>query len=279
MRPHPARLRGAGLIVDREAFAAANREAWNEAAPQHEERNLKTLLADFAKPGHSCLDPIETARFEALGVAGKDVAQLCCNNGQELISVKNLGAGRCVSFDNAEQFLDQARAIAGVAQAEVAFVHGDIHEAPHDYDDCFDIAYVTIGALCWMPRLDAFFAVAARLLRPGGCVFVYEHHPMVAMFDPFDDVDPPQWRHSYFKQDPWIDTDGLDYFDGESYESKPLYTFPHTLAETFMACIGNGLAIELFEEYPHDLSMSYAHLERLEAKLPLSYVLVARKRV
>ena len=256
---------------------AANREGWNEAAPRHKARNLDRLLDDFRKPGHSCLDAVETARLMAIGVRGRDVAQLCCNNGRELVSVKNLGAARCVGFDNAEAFLAQARAIAAAARAEVEFVHGDIHEIPAAYDARFDIAYVTIGALCWMPRLDAFFAVAARLLRPGGCILVYEHHPIVAMFDPFDDVDPPMWRHSYFKEGPWIDTEGLDYFDGESYASKPLYTFLHTLSETLMACIGNGLAIEHFEEFPHDLSPSYGHLERLKAKLPLSYMLVARK--
>lgn len=261
----------------RRDIVAANREGWNEAAPLHKARNHERLLAEFAVPGHSCLDEVETGYFRDLGVAGADVAHICCNNGKELISVKNLGAERCVGFDNAEAFLDMARELAAAAGVDVAFVHGDVHEIPHDYDGAFDIGYVTIGALCWMPKLDDFFAVVARLLRPGGCAFVYEHHPVVAMFDPFDDVDPPQWRHSYFKSDPWIDTEGLDYFDGESYESKPLYTFPHTLSETLMACIGNGLAIERFEEFPHDLSPCYAHLERLEAKLPLSYALVARK--
>jgi SAM-dependent methyltransferase len=263
--------------IDRDAAVAANRESWNEAAPLHKARNLDTLLAAFRAPGHSCLDEFETARWQALEVGGKDVAHLCCNNGQELVSVKNLGAGRCVGFDNAEQFLDQGRAIAGAAGVDVEFVHGDIYQVPAAYDDCFDVAFATIGALCWFPKVHDYMAVAARLLRPGGCVFIYEHHPIEAMFDPFDDVDPPQWRHSYFKQDPWVDTDGLDYFDGESYESKPLYTFPHTLSEIFMACIDNGLAIERFDEYPHDLSPSYAHLERIEAKLPLSFILIGRK--
>ncbi len=263
--------------MDRDKMVAANRESWNEAAPKHKDRNLETLIGEFSAPGHSSLDPIETARWQALGVGGKDVAHLCCNNGQELISVKNLGAGRCVGFDNAEQFLDQGRAIAGAAGAQVEFVHGDVHHVPAAYDDVFDVAFATIGAICWFPKVHDYIAVAARLLRPGGCVFLYEHHPIEAMFDPFDDVDPPKWRHSYFKQDPWVDTDGLDYFDGESYQSKPLYTFPHTLSEIIMACIDNGLAIERFDEYPHDLSPSYAHLERLEAKLPLSFILIARK--
>ncbi len=261
----------------RKEIVAANREGWNEAAPRHRARNLETLLADFRKPGHSCLDEVETARLVNIGIAGRDVAQLCCNNGQELVSVKNLGAGRCVGFDNSEAFLGQAREIAAAAGVDCEFVAGDVHEIAAAYDAGFDLVYVTIGALCWMPKLEAFFAVAARLLKPGGRVFVYEHHPIVSIFDPFDDQDPPVWRHSYFKREPWIDTDGLDYFDGASYQSKPLYTFQHPLCETIMACIDNGLAIERFEEFAHDVSPSYAHLERLEAKLPLSYALIARK--
>ncbi len=265
------------MSLTRQQYVAANRASWNEAAPKHAARNLDKLLADFAKPGHSCLDGIETERLQALGVMGRDVAQLCCNNGRELVSVKNLGAARCVGFDNAEAFLEQACALARAAGVEVEFRHGDIHEIAPRYDTAFDIVYVTIGALCWMPRLVDFFAVAARLLRPGGAILVYEHHPIVAMWDPFDDADPPLWKHSYFKREPWIDTDGLDYFDGVSYESKPLYTFQHTLSEILMACIDNRLAIESFAEFSHDLSPSYGHLERLEAKLPLSYTLVARK--
>jgi SAM-dependent methyltransferase len=262
---------------DRDTVVAANREAWNEAAPVHGARNLEALLAAFSVPGHSCLDAAATARWQALGVAGKDVAHLCCNNGQELISVKVLGAGRCVGFDNAECFLEQGRAIAAAAGAEIEFVHGDVHRLPAAYDAGFDIAAVTIGALCWFPKLHDFFAVAARLLRPGGCIFVHEQHPVVGMFEPFDDVDPPRWHYSYFKEDPWIDTDGLDYFDGQSYQSKPAYTFPHTLSEIFMGCIDNGLAIERFDELPRDLSPSHSHLERLEAKLPLSFILIVRK--
>ncbi len=265
------------MSFTRQQYVAANRESWNESAPRHAERNLEELVAKFSKPGHSCLDAVETAKLKALGVEVSDVGQLCCNNGQELVSVKNLGAARCVGFDNADAFLEQARRIAAAAGVAVEFHHGDIHEIPAQYDANFDILYVTIGALCWMPRLVDFFAVADRLLRPGGAILVYEHHPILAMWDPFDDVEPPLWKHSYFKQDPWIDTDGLDYFDGQSYESKPLYTFQHTLSEILMACIDNRLVIEHFEEFSHDLSPSYGHLERLDAKLPLSYTLVARK--
>ena len=265
------------MSLSRQQYVAANREGWNESAPRHAARNLDRLLSQFSVPGHSCLDEVETARLKALGVTGRDVAQLCCNNGQELVSVKNLGAARCVGFDNADAFLDQARALSRAAGVSVEFHQGDIHDIPARYDANFDILYVTVGVLCWMPRLVDFFTVADRLLRPGGAILVYEHHPILTMWDPFDDVDPPLWKHSYFKQDPWVDTDGLDYFTGGTYDSKPLYTFQHTLSDILMACIDNRLAIEHFAEFPHDPSPCYGHLERLEAKLPLSYILVARK--
>ena len=102
--------------LKRKDITSANREAWEEAAPLHRAQNMERQLAAFREPGYSCLDEIETARLRALPVAGKDVAQLCCNNGRELLSVKNLGAGRCVGFDGAEGFLGQARELAARAR-------------------------------------------------------------------------------------------------------------------------------------------------------------------
>ncbi len=98
--------------MNRKSFTDANREAWDQAAALHRSQNMESLLAGFRRPGHSCLDEIETERLQALGVAGKDVAQLCCNNGRELLSVKNMGAGRCVGFDAAKGFIEQARELA-----------------------------------------------------------------------------------------------------------------------------------------------------------------------
>lgn len=67
----------------REDDRAANREAWDEAAPIHRERTFAELLARFRESGHSCLAPIETEVLRAIGMEGKAVAQLCRNNGRE----------------------------------------------------------------------------------------------------------------------------------------------------------------------------------------------------
>ena len=263
--------------MKRKDITRANREAWDQAAPLHRAQNMERLTAAFREPGYSCLDEIETARLRALGVAGKDVAQLCCNNGRELLSVKNLGAAACVGFEGAEGFVAQARELAAAAGADCEFVCTDVYEIPADYDGGFDLVTVTIGVLGWMPELPDFMAVAARLLRPGGAVFVYEQHPILDMIEPGKADDPVSWDHSYFRREPFVDRDGLDYYGGEAYESKPLTWFHHGLAEVIMAGLACGLSVEHFEELPGHISNTWYNVERQGPALPMSYTLVLRK--
>jgi len=82
-------------------ITTANSLAWQDVAAIHGEHNQVRLIEGFAKAGFTMLDAVETKRLEALGIAGKDVAQICCNNGRELLSVKTMGAARCVGFDGA----------------------------------------------------------------------------------------------------------------------------------------------------------------------------------
>ncbi len=48
------------------------------------------------------------AQLGRIGVAGKAVGQLCCNNGRELLSVVKIGARSGVGFDLAENFIAEA---------------------------------------------------------------------------------------------------------------------------------------------------------------------------
>jgi ubiquinone/menaquinone biosynthesis C-methylase UbiE len=263
--------------MKRKDITGANREAWEEAAPLHRAQNMEKLSAAFREPGYSCLDRIETARLLALGVAGKDVAQLCCNNGRELLSVKNLGARRCVGFDSAEGFVAQARELAAAGGLACEFVCTDVYEIPAAYDTSFDLATVTIGVLSWMPELSGFLGVAARLLRPGGALFIYEQHPILDMIEPGKADDPVTWDHSYFRREPFVERDGLDYYGGGSYESKPLTSFHHRLSEVVMAGLAGGLSVEHIEELPGHISNTWYNVERQGPDLPMSYTLVLRK--
>ena len=255
----------------------ANRAAWNEAAPLHREQNMEEQLAQVRVPGHSCLDEIETAILQSLDVRGKDVAQLCCNNGRELLSVKNMGAGRCVGFDGASGFIDQARELAAAGNIDCTFVCTDIYDIADSYSAGFDIVTVTIGVLSWMPDLVGFFQIAERLLKPGGALFIYEQHPILEIFSVGGPDDPVIWEYSYFYRDAIVETEGLDYYGGGTYESKPLYSYIHKISDVIMAGIEAGLTIEHFEERPAHISLAWQNVEHQLPQLPKSFTLILRK--
>ncbi|MGF1610314.1 MAG: class I SAM-dependent methyltransferase [Kiloniellales bacterium] len=263
--------------MKREDYVAANRAAWEEVAPLHRSQNQARLLEAFRRPGHSWFGEIETAVLNEIGVAGKAMAQLCCNNGRELLSVKNMGAGRCVGFEQAEGFIAQARELAAAGGIDCDFVCGDVHAIPAEYDGAFDLVFITIGVLSWMPDLGAFMAVPARLLAPGGQFLIYEEHPIVQMIAPGKADDPVVWESSYFREAPFVDSDGLDYYGHGAYEAKPNYCFLHKLSDIVTACLDSGLAIEHFVERPEHISNTYYNVETQGPRLPMSYTLIARK--
>ncbi len=80
--------------MKRSDYTEANRRAWNETAELHGKSQLPRLLESFRDPSFSTLDTIEREVFEAIGLGGKRVAQLSCNNGRELLSVVRFGAAK-----------------------------------------------------------------------------------------------------------------------------------------------------------------------------------------
>jgi len=259
------------------AVTSANIEAWNEAAPIHRKQNHARDLENVRKPDFSCLDAVETKRLEALGIVGKDVAQVCCNNGRELLSVKLMGAGRCVGFDGAPGFIDDARELAEAASANVEFVCTDIYDIDPKFHQSFDLVTITIGVLGWMPDLKVFFKVVAGLIKPGGALFIYEQHPILDMIEPAEADAPIVWELSYFNKDGYVETDGLDYYGGETYDAKPVTSFTHTMSDIVMAGIEHGLQVEHFEEFPHHISNTWWNVEHSKIGLPMCYTMVCRK--
>ncbi|WP_038014403.1 class I SAM-dependent methyltransferase [Terasakiella pusilla] len=259
-------------------ITSANRQAWEEVAPIHGKENQATLLEEVRQAGYSCLIDVEKERLEALNVVGKDVAQVCCNNGRELISVKNMGAGRCVGFDGAQGFINQGNELAQAAGLDVEFVCTDIYEIDEKYTRKFDIVTITNGVISWMPDLEMFFKVVARLLKPGGCLFMFEQHPLLNMVQPDEGNKPIVWELSYFDKDPYVETEGLDYYRGEKYEAKPATTFSYTLSDILMAGINNGLDLEFIEELPLHVSNIWKNVEESGFGFPMSFTLVMRKK-
>jgi len=270
--------------MDLKKYTDANRKAWNEATLVHQKARVKkkiNLKKEFSKKDYSTLDEYETAKLKEIGLEGKRVAQLCCNNGRETLSLVNLGVDSAVGFDISDEAINEAKGLAEVSGLNCEFVRTDIYDIGDEYKDAFDLIYITIGAMGWMPDLFKYFKVVSNILRPGGHLMIYEHHPfcyMMAMNDEDEFVpdDPLKIAYSYFRTEPWIGTDGIDYIGGTKYEAKTSYDFTQTLSVVINSIAGNGIRIKEFTEYAHDISTGFLEHEK-EGKIPLSYILVGVK--
>lgn len=254
-------------------FIKANRIMWNETADVHEQCYVNTLYKSIADPEYSTFDEVERKIFDKLQLAGKSVAQLCCNNGRELISVKKAGAGYCAGFDLSDKFIAQADRLSAAANAEVEFVCTDVYNIPAEYLSRFDIVYITIGAFGWLPDLDKFFGIITQLLKQDGQLFVYEMHPILNMYSPDKGTET---LRSYFATEPSYEENEPDYLDPSKVVTAGSYWFQHKMSDIISACINHRLMITHFEEYGHDITAAYAAFESVKNKPPLCFSLLAR---
>lgn len=155
----------------KENAIASNRDAWNDSARHHKDApDWHALVRAVSHRDFCCIDDTLRGVLEQVGVEGKDVVQLGCNNGRESFSLFALGARSVVGVDQSEAFLDQARELASRSPHEPEFIEADIHHLPAELHDRFDVALITIGVLNWMPDIGEFFRHVAQTLKHRRCV-------------------------------------------------------------------------------------------------------------
>ena len=259
-------------------YTESNREAWNQAMHYHKivmdkkwDENLSDENYIFQK------DP-ELAELYQIGITGKDIAHLSCNNGIELMSLKRLGANKCFGFDISDVAIEDAVKRAEKFSLDCKFIQSDVLEISSEHFGNFDLVYITVGALAWIPDKQKYFDIAYKLLRPHGSIFIYEHHPFGDVF-PYDDEYEGvlEAKHKYFNTEIYSDTLGIDYYGGISYDSAPTYEFTYTISDLINILADLGFSIKKFNEYPTDIALCRTYLKPEEGKLPLSYILVADK--
>ncbi|NVZ21497.1 class I SAM-dependent methyltransferase [Pseudomonas costantinii] len=262
-----------------EQAITSNKDAWDASATLHKDTaTWKALLESVADPDFSCLDTTITALLQEVGVAGKDVVQLCCNNGRESLSLFGLGARSVVGVDQSKAFLQQARELADVSPHSPEFIETDIHHLPERLFGRFDVALVTIGVLNWMPDVALFMRHVASTLKPGGTLVIYETHPFLEVFDPRA-ANPLLPVSSYFQRDPFVLQESIVY-EGQGGVAGPTsYWYVHTLGSVVSGAVAAQLQIDHLQEYPHsNREELYDQYENQPAQLPLCFTLTATKR-
>ncbi|MBD1372635.1 class I SAM-dependent methyltransferase [Hazenella sp. IB182357] len=257
-------------------YIQANRESWNQVASLHAKAKEEQKKR-FMNAGYSCLDQTVTSKLKSINITGRRVAHLCCNDGMETLSLKNLGASACTGFDFSDKAIQYALQLATQSGISCRFVQANIYEIDECYDNQFDLVYISSVSLMWFPDLSLFFQTVHRLLAPDGIVMIYDIHPLLLLLDEKDKVNPLTLKYDYFLDEPRVFQDGLDYVSQTTYTSTSYYNFDPTLSQIMSAIIQNQLSIHMFEEYPHDISALFAHLANQNVQIPASYLLTAQK--
>jgi ubiquinone/menaquinone biosynthesis C-methylase UbiE len=263
------------------SYTDTNKEAWEEAfnrrKPGWGDDHPRRLQQETFPFLHQNLIDI----INHLPLSSKRIAQFCCNNGRELMSiVKGVKAESGVGFDIAENMIIQAGKTAAETNIPCHFENVNILEIPEEYNNQFDCIFVTIGALCWFKDLQEFFGQVSRCLVHHGFLVIHEIHPFTDMLpvpgdDGFDETNPARICYSYFREEPFLDTSGMEYLSGTGYSSKTFTSFSHPFGEIIDGILRNRMNILSLREYDEDVSDLY---EKLNGRgFPLSYILTAQK--
>ncbi len=261
-------------MKNREDYTETNRVMWNETAAIHQSNYVNDLLKRIKAPDYCTFDAVEQRLFAQIDLSGKAVVQPSCNNARELISVKKAGAGRCLGLDISDAFIAQGKQLVHAADVDIELVRTNLYDIKDEYNGQFDVVYVTVGALGWLPDLSDYIGLLSRMLKPDGQLFMYEMHPVMIMFET---ESGSTVVNDYFQRTAYREEDDADYMDPDAKIESPSYWFQHTLGDILGQCIDHGLNINHFEEYRHDISNVGAHLEQSEHCPPLCFSLIAKK--
>ena len=238
----------------------ANRRSWNEATRAH--NSHKGDQAAFFRAGGSTLYPEE---LDMLGdVAGRSLAHLQCNSGQDSLSLARLGA-RVTGVDISDEAVAFAARLSAESGVAARFERSDLFDwfaKARTEARRFERVFTSYGTICWLSDLKAWGRGVADLLEPGGRFGMVEFHPFSLVFD-------PQWtpRHDYFAEGPIEEPDGVGDYVADSGETlaldayhagveefrnpNPAFEFYWGVGEVVSALVEAGLTLERLVEYPY----------------------------
>jgi SAM-dependent methyltransferase len=228
-----------------EEHFAANRASWDERTAIH----VGSRFYDVEGWLESGRGPKER-EVEALGdVNGLNLVHLQCHFGKDTLSWARVGA-TVTGLDFSQNAIDAARVLAGRAGLgeRATFVCANVYDAFESLDHAtFDIVYVSLGALCWLPDIDGWADQVAALLKPRGRLYMHEQHPLAwALGD-----DEPLIEYTYFEEpEPFVEDSDETYTDMDRpLEKARTYEWNHSLGEILTALISRGMRINALTEH------------------------------
>jgi SAM-dependent methyltransferase len=275
-----------GTAVDIAALHEQNRAAWNEAANRYAREQEIKADVDFLRAGGRSFDPPEFDFLRDLDRWCERAIHLQCAGGRDTLSLLNLGAKEVVGVDISDRMIEVARTKTTLLNANARWFRCDVLDTPHELDGTADLVYTGRGALCWIMDLEAWARTAARLLRPGGRLYIFDGHPILWMWDLNASefrFDPDPQYSDYFTAGVATDQGWPEsYIPTDAVAAKGQQARKHerqwTLAAIVNAVIGAGLRLERLGEHPEPFWNQFPNMpDDTRRRLPNTFSLLAIK--
>ena len=265
--------------ADVRGMHAATRAAWDEAAERYE--GWLDEATALIRSGGTNLFGVEIELIGDLRGCRRAI-HLQCAGGRDTLSLWNLGAAEVVGVDFSPRMLDLANRLTAATEAPARWILADVLDTPRELDGTADLVYTGRGSLIWLQDLDAWAAVVARLLAPGGRFVLFEGHPIEWLFDADDGG---HWRatdYDYFAGPEASRGWAPEYIDRLSIpdeEQSWKFARAWTLGEVITALLGADLRLDRVGEHPIDWWGGHNDVVPLErGRIPLSFSVVGGRR-
>jgi len=268
-------------------YVAINRANWDSRVPHHV---VGYDLESFRSDAQFISEVVRFDQVRLGSVAGLDVVHLQCHIGTDTLSLSRLGARSVTGLDFSAPALAAAAQLASECGAQIDYVESELYDAVSALGaERFDLVYTGIGALCWLPDIRRWAHVVAKLLRPGGRLFIREGHPVLGS------VSEPRPDGLLVIEYPYFESEGVHFVEEQSYvehegtlTSPESVSFNHGLGEVITAVLDAGMTLTGLQEHRsvpwnplEDLMVDPGDGEyRLKVgpdRLPLTYTLRATK--
>jgi SAM-dependent methyltransferase len=242
--------------IEWEHARALNLVKWEALAELHGQDAYYDTEALIA--GRDTLTPEDddALRASVSSLSGLDVLHVQCHIGFDTISLARRGA-RVTGVDFSPAALAKAAAIAGRCGVEIDWVQADSTAIGPSLAGRFDLAFATIGVLCWIADIDAWMRSVHATLRPGGRLILIDTHPVQEMLATGR---PLTFDMAYAD-------DGAHVFDDEGSYAVPdaklsgrEVVYAHSLGEIVSAAVAADLRIDELTEH---LRISFEHRKEI----------------
>ena len=222
-------------------YFQSNKELWNQKTSSH--ISSEFYDNDSFLKGRNSLNEFELEYLK--DIKGKRVLHIQCHFGQDSISLARMGA-KVTATDISDKAIQAARRFNKECGTDVKFVETNTYDINDHIDEKFDLIFMTYGVVCWLPDLERLAEIVNSRLVVGGKVLCVEFHPMLFTFD----FDTNKISYGYNNVKVYEEDVESSYAESGDQKTKGKEFFwQHSLEETTMPYVNQGLRMSAFREY------------------------------